>query len=58
MSYKIRLSTEEAYILADKMQEIQNKKLSRRLLAISLRHYGYKVRLRFYIFTIFTYTPR
>ena len=44
MSYKIRLSTEEAYILADKMQEIQNKKLSRRLLAISLRHYGYKVK--------------
>ncbi|MEO0472554.1 MAG: helix-turn-helix domain-containing protein [Bacteroidota bacterium] len=44
MSYKIQLSTEEAYILADKMQEIQNKKLSRRLLAISLRHYGYKVK--------------
>lgn len=44
MSYKIRLTTEETYILADKMQEIQNKKLSRRLLAISLRHFGYQVK--------------
>jgi transposase len=44
MSYKIRLSTEETYILADKMQEIQNKKLSRRLLAISLRHFGYRIK--------------
>ncbi len=44
MSYKIHLTTEETYILADKMKEIQNKKLSRRLLAISLRHFGYQVK--------------
>ncbi|MEL6654678.1 MAG: helix-turn-helix domain-containing protein [Bacteroidota bacterium] len=44
MSYKIQLSTEETYILADKMQEIKNKKLSRRLLAISLRHFGYQIK--------------
>lgn len=44
MSYKVSLTTEESYILADKMKEVKNKKLSRRLLAISLRHFGYKVR--------------
>lgn len=44
MSYKVNLSTEESYILADKMKEVKNKKLSRRLLAISLRHFGYKIR--------------
>ncbi|MCI4668792.1 MAG: helix-turn-helix domain-containing protein [Bacteroidia bacterium] len=44
MSYKVNLTTEESYILADKMKETQNKKLSRRLLAISLRHFGYKVK--------------
>lgn len=44
MSYKVSLSTEESYVLADKMKEINNKKLSRRLLAISLRHFGYKIR--------------
>lgn len=44
MSYKVSLTTAESYILADKLQEIQNKKLSRRLLAISLRHYGYQVK--------------
>ncbi|MEO0896597.1 MAG: helix-turn-helix domain-containing protein [Bacteroidota bacterium] len=44
MSYKVSLTTEESYYLADKMKEIQNKKLSRRLLAISLRHFGYKVK--------------
>ncbi len=44
MSYRIKLSTEESYFLADKMQTVANKKLSRRLLAISLRHYGYSVR--------------
>jgi len=44
MGYKVNLSTEESYILADKMKEINNKKLSRRLLAISLRHFGYKVK--------------
>ncbi|GAB4403088.1 MAG: hypothetical protein OHK0039_01790 [Bacteroidia bacterium] len=44
MSYKVSLSTEETYILADKMQEIKNRKLSRRLLAVSLRHFGYSMR--------------
>ncbi|MEL6670969.1 MAG: helix-turn-helix domain-containing protein [Bacteroidota bacterium] len=44
VSYKIRLTTEETYILADKMQEVSQKKLSRRLLAISLRHFGYKIK--------------
>lgn len=44
MSYKIQLSTEETYVLADKMQEVKNKKLSRRLLAISLRHFGYQIK--------------
>ncbi len=44
MAYKIHLSTDEAYELADRMQGIDNKKLSRRLLAISLRHYGYPVK--------------
>ncbi|MCB0837965.1 MAG: hypothetical protein KDD63_13700 [Bacteroidetes bacterium] len=44
MSYHVRLSTEETYILADKMQEITSKKLSRRLLAVSLRHFGYKMK--------------
>ena len=44
MSYLVKLTTEETYILADKMQEITNKKLSKRLLAVSLRHFGYKVK--------------
>ena len=44
MSYKIRLSTEESYQLADRMNEVGSKKLSRRLLAVSLRHYGYPIR--------------
>lgn len=44
MSQKVKLSTEETYILADKMKSIEDKKLSRRLLAISLRHYGYKIK--------------
>ena len=44
MSYYVRLSTEETYILADKMKEVTNKKLSRRLLAVSLRHFGYKMK--------------
>lgn len=44
MSHKIRLSLEETYLLADKMAQTRNKKLSRRLLAVSLRHFGYKVR--------------
>lgn len=44
MSYKIRLTTEESYQLADKMNEVGSKKLSRRLLAISLRHYGYPIK--------------
>jgi transposase len=44
MSYYVKLSTEETYILADKMKEITNKKLSRRLLAVSLRHFGYKMK--------------
>lgn len=44
MSHRIRLSLEETYLLADKMQQVTNKKLSRRLLAISLRHFGYKVK--------------
>jgi len=44
MSYKIRLSTQQSYELADHMNAISNKKLLRRLLAISLRHYGYPVK--------------
>lgn len=44
MSYKVSLTTAQSYELADLLQEIQSKKLSRRLLAISLRHYGYKVK--------------
>ncbi len=44
MSHKIRLSLEETYLLADKMAQTRNKKLSRRLLAVSLRHFGYKVK--------------
>jgi transposase len=43
MSYKIRLSTEQSYQLADQMNQVSSKKLSRRLLAISLRHYGYPI---------------
>lgn len=43
VSYKIRLTTEQSYQLADKMNETSSKKLSRRLLAISLRHYGYPI---------------
>ncbi|WNJ17479.1 helix-turn-helix domain-containing protein [Pontibacter sp. G13] len=43
MSYRIRLTTDQTYQLADLMQETQSKKLSRRLLALSLRHYGYPV---------------
>ena len=43
MSYKVRLTTEQSYQLADKMHEVASKKLSRRLLAISLRHYGYPI---------------
>lgn len=44
MSYKIHLSTEQTYLLAEKMQQAGSKKLSRRLLAISLRHFGYKIK--------------
>ena len=44
MSYKVNLTTEETYILSDKMKETTNKKQSRRLLAISLRHFGYKIK--------------
>ncbi|MEO1451015.1 MAG: helix-turn-helix domain-containing protein [Bacteroidota bacterium] len=43
MAYKIRLTTEETYLLADYMQAATQKRQSRRLLAISLRHYGYAV---------------
>ncbi|RMG69906.1 MAG: hypothetical protein D6722_09435 [Bacteroidetes bacterium] len=43
MSYKVSLSTEETYLLADYMQAAQTKKQTRRLLAISLRHFGYQV---------------
>ncbi len=43
MSIKIRLSLEETYLLADHMQQTKNKKLSRRLLAVSLRHFGYQI---------------
>ncbi|MEO1806373.1 MAG: helix-turn-helix domain-containing protein [Bacteroidota bacterium] len=44
MSYHIKLSLDESYELADRMKVIKNKKQSRRLLALSLRHYGYKVK--------------
>lgn len=44
MSHKIHLSLEETYQLADRMEQTKNRKLSRRLLAISLRHFGYKVK--------------
>jgi transposase len=40
---KIVLSTDEAYLLAEKLKETQSRKLSRRLLALSLRHYGYPI---------------
>ncbi|MEL6132849.1 MAG: helix-turn-helix domain-containing protein [Bacteroidota bacterium] len=44
MSYPIKLSLDESYELADRMKVVKNKKQSRRLLALSLRHYGYKVK--------------
>ncbi|MEM7370481.1 MAG: helix-turn-helix domain-containing protein [Bacteroidota bacterium] len=44
MSRKVSLTTEETYLLADYMQDIGNQKMSRRLLAISLRHFGYKIK--------------
>lgn len=44
MSHKVSLTTEETYLLADYMQEVSNQKMSRRLLAISLRHFGYKIK--------------
>ncbi|MDP5172795.1 MAG: helix-turn-helix domain-containing protein [Bacteroidia bacterium] len=44
MSHKVRLSLEEAYLLADRMKQVSSKKLSRRLLTISLRHFGYKIK--------------
>ena len=44
MSQKVSLSTEETYILADLMKSITDKRLNRRLLCISLRHYGYRIR--------------
>ncbi len=43
MSQHVSLSTEETYVLADLMNEISDKRLNRRLLCISLRHFGYKV---------------
>jgi transposase len=43
MSYRVKLNSEAAYQLADAMQQTADKKRSRRLLAISLRHYGYPV---------------
>lgn len=44
MSNQVSLSTEETYILADLMKEISDKRLNRRLLCVSLRHYGYRIR--------------
>ena len=44
MSYRVRLTTDQSYELADKLQAIEDRKLTRRLLAISLRHYGYPVK--------------
>ncbi|MEO0583034.1 MAG: helix-turn-helix domain-containing protein, partial [Bacteroidota bacterium] len=44
MSYRIKLSLDESYELADRMKVVKNRKQSRRLLALSLRHYGYKVK--------------
>lgn len=44
MSHKIHLTLAETYLLADRMAQTKNKKLNRRLLAVSLRHFGYKIR--------------
>lgn len=44
MSQHVSLSTEETYVLADLMNEIPDKRLNRRLLCISLRHFGYKIK--------------
>lgn len=44
MSQKVSLSTEDTYVLAELMQQIQDKRLNRRLLCISLRHFGYPIR--------------
>ena len=43
MSRRVSLSTEETYELAERMESMGNSKLTRRLLAISLRHFGYKI---------------
>lgn len=44
MAHKIRLTLDQQYELADLMQTHKGKKLSRRLLAISLRHFGYTIK--------------
>ncbi len=43
MDPKFTLDTNIAYRLADEMKRATDKKVSRRLLAISLRHFGYPV---------------
>ncbi len=44
MAYSIRLTTDQQYQLADLMQTHKDKRQSRRLLAISLRHFGYSIK--------------
>ncbi|MEM7659190.1 MAG: helix-turn-helix domain-containing protein, partial [Bacteroidota bacterium] len=44
MSRRVSLSTEETYELAERMEAVGSSKLTRRLLAISLRHFGYKIK--------------
>lgn len=43
MKTRVRLTLSQKYELADRLKATQNKKLSKRLLCISLRHYGYKI---------------
>ncbi len=43
MKNRIRLSLSQKYELADRLNATENKKLTKRLLCISLRHYGYKI---------------
>jgi len=43
MKSRIRLTLSQKYELADRLRLAENKKVSKRLLAISLRHYGYKI---------------
>lgn len=43
MKTRIRLTLSQKYELADRLKATNSKKLTKRLLSISLRHYGYKI---------------